>query len=387
MGLDRKIIFLIAFPLLGYAIWAMFRLSIGVIIPEIMKEYRLVEIGGGIIVSLLLGTMAVFMVIGGLISDKIGTKTLMSIGFSILSLGLLFGGHSNSYNTLLLSLLLTGVGAGIFTPPLYAFVGNVIPASRGTIIGITNGFYGVGGFLGPWASAILILNFGWRSPFQSIGIIALILSIILWLDSRGEVKQNKKSKRSGGYYFPLFKNNRIIMLCVGIAVANLAFSSFAAWTPSYLIRIGNLNLADTGFAFGLYSIIGAIGATFFGILSDKISRRMSILASAIPGFAFTLLYFSGYIKEIGLIILSGMIGFTSFAYWNLIISSVQDDVDDELMGSATGLIQGMAYVSSAIAPTFSGFMITNFGYNLALILSVSLPQLIYATIASKAAKI
>ena len=385
MHIDRKILLLIIFPLIGYAIWAMFRLSVGVFIPEIMMEYNLVEAEGGAIVSLLLGTMAVFMILGGFLSDKVGTKTAMSIGFTILSCGLIFGGYSYNYSTLLLALLITGTGAGIFTPPLYAFVGNLIPASRGTIVGITNGFYGLGGFIGPWLSAILILAFSWRSPFRLIGAISLVLSLILWLSRQKEADQKKILKKSTISPFHFFKGSRIILLCIGIAIASLAFSSFATWAPSYMVKIGGLDLSNAGFSFGLFSIIGAIGAIFFGILSDKIGRRNSILASGLPGFILSLLYFSGYIQEIGLIILSGMIGFTAFAYWNLIISAAQDGVSNELIGSVTGTIQGVAYISSAVAPTISGFMISKYGFSIALILSVALPQFIYAVIVSKAA--
>ena len=152
-----------------------------------------------------------------------------------------------------------------------------------------------------------------------------------------------------------------------------------------MIKIGGLGLSNVGFSFGLYSIIGALGAIFFGISSDKIGRRNSILASSLPGFILSLLYFSGYIQEIGLIILSGMIGFTAFTYWNLIISAAQDGVSNELIGSVTGTIQGVAYISSAIAPTISGFMISQYGFSMALILSVALPQFLYTAIASKAA--
>ncbi len=66
------------------------------------------------------------------------------------------------------------------------------------------------------------------------------------------------------------------------------------------------------------------------------------------------------------------------------ISSVQDYIDVDLIGSATGLMLSIAMMSATAAPTVAGFMITNYGFNLALILTIAMPQLAYIILAFKA---
>ena len=121
-------------------------------------------------------------------------------------------------------------------------------------------------------------------------------------------------------------------------------------------------------------------------MADKISKTINILTSGSLSFVLALLYFSNYVGPTSLIVLSGLLGFTAFAFWNLAISAVQDCVDDTRMGSATGITQGIATISGSVAPTVSGLAITNYGFDLALVLSVALPQLIYVFLALKATR-
>jgi MFS family permease len=370
-------------PLVAYLILAMFRLSIGMVIPEAMVEYDLIEAEGGALLTSLLGATAIFIMLGGNLSDRIGKYVAMSIGFTIMSFGMILAGRSIGYYEMLFFLFIAGIGSGIFTASLYAFVGDIQPGSRGALVGITNAFYGIGGFIGPWITAILILNNDWHSPFYLMGLLALTLSCFLWAGASTKGNR-KKVGRTKINYRSFLRDINIIFLCAAIAIANFAFSSYSAWAPSYLNKIGMLDLSDVGLAFGSYSITGALGAIFYGTLSDKIGRRKSIIASGFPAFFISLFYFSGQIKYASLMLLSVVLGFTSYAYWNLAISALQDRVDNRYIGSATGIMLSFALVSAAIAPAVSGFMITNYGISIALILSIALPQLIYTILASKA---
>jgi len=370
----------------GYIIWAMFRFSIGIIIPEVMQEWHLTEAEGGAILSSLLVAMAISMIFSGHLSDRVGRNVIMSAGFTILSAGILLGGYCVGYLTLLIFVFIAGIGAGTFTVALYAYAGDVVPTSRNTLIGITNSLYALGGLMGSWALAILTMKFGWRSPFNLMGLLAAVVSILLWRHLRFKQSGIEIRSKFMDKKWDFLNNSNVILLCASIGVANFVFVAFTAWAPTYLVRLHKFDLAEAGFALGLYSLTGVLGATFFGILADKISKTISILISGSLSFILALLYFSNYVGSASLIVLSGILGFTAFAFWNLAISAVQDCVDDTHMGSATGITQGIATISGSVAPIVSGFVITNYGFNLALVLSVALPQLIYLFLALKATR-
>ncbi|MEM2902644.1 MAG: MFS transporter [Candidatus Bathyarchaeia archaeon] len=377
-------------PLLGYLVFAMFRLSIGVIIPEVMREYQVEEAMGGLTLSSLLGAMALMTVLGGHVSDRVGKKKAMASGLTLMACGILLGGYPTGYVGLLSSMFVTGAGSGAFTAALFAFAGDIMPKSRGSLVGLTNSFYALGGLVGPWLSSILIASINWRFPFYLMGAMALATSTPLWINSRSERSLKTAGERVKVGYAELFRkihrNRSILLVCGGMGVANFAFVAFTAWAPSYLMKIGGLSLPETGLSFGLYSLSGATGAAFFGAFSDRFTRRKSVMVSGILTSTLLLLYLSGLVRAWSLIGLSIALGFPAFAYWNLTISSAQDQVDEEFIGTVTGMIQGVGLITGMVAPALSGFLITRYGLSSALILSTTLPTIVYVAVTSKVAK-
>lgn len=376
-------------PLLGYLVLAMFRLSIGVIIPEVIREYRVNEAVGGLTLSSLLGAMALTTMLGGYTTDRVGKKTTMAMGLTLMACGMLLGGFPTGYMGLLSSMFMAGAGSGTFTAALFAFAGDIMPKSRGALVGLTNSFYAIGGLIGPWLSSILIASVNWHVPFYMMGAMALVTSTLLWLSSRSERSLKAGSERVKVAYAELPRNvhqeRAMPLLCAGMGAANFAFVAFTAWAPSYMMKVGGLSLPETGFSFGLYSLAGAVGASFFGAFSDRFTRRRSVLASGILTSTFFLLYFSGLVRARNLIGLSLALGFPAFAYWNLTISSAQDRVDEKSIGSVTGMIQGVGLITGMVAPALSGLLIIHYGLPLALILSTTLPTIIYVAVTIKVA--
>ncbi len=98
----------------------------------------------------------------------------------------------------------------------------------------------------------------------------------------------------------------------------------------------------------------------------------------------SLIYFSGLVKSTGLIALTIIFGFVGYTFPNLIISTVQDLADSKSLGSVTGFTFSIGMLGGGIAPALAGFLISNYGFSLALVLLVSIFSLIYTIIASRA---
>lgn len=377
-----KRIKILGFPLSGMFCLSMFRISIGVLIPEVAWEFSLREVEVGLILSAYLGAMALVMALGGYASDRMGRKTTMGAGVAVMALGILLGGFSESFSILVASIFMAGVGAGVYTPSLYAHIGEVLPGSRGFLAGITNSIYAFGGFLGPLIFGLLARGYGWRTPLIVFAVLSLASSVAIFTVP---YSRSQGTRSTGTSYRIVLKSRGVVLIATALAIVNVGFVSFTAWTPKFLIDLEGFTVGDAGLAFGLYSLFGGIGSIVLGWFSDRFGRRRITASTSILAALLAMIYYldgdiSGGYSIVTPMVFSAALGFVSFAYWNLSIAAAQDLVDPSVFGSVTGFIQNMALISAAVAPIISGGLIGLIGMPSALIVSVSIPYLAHGLI-------
>ncbi len=375
-NIDLKFLF---FLVLAYVCAAMFRMSIGVVLPEMAKEFNLVEAqSGAFFSSLFLGT-AMTMAIAGYISDRLGRGVTCGVGLLLVSMGLLSAGYSSSYLMSLGSFYLSGLGLGVFVSSLYAAMGEVLPKSRGFMVGLTNSFYALGAFLGPWLSGNVARYYGWRIPFYMLGFVGIPIALRLWFfkpRSFSETVKVREVENPKISYLRMLKTRNVIVVSMALFVANFGFGSFASWTPTFLSSIDGLNIAESGLAFGVWALTGGIGTIALGWLSDRLGRRIVILTSGIFAAIIAYFYFISVYSFLIVIGLSATLGFTAFAFWSLFISLAQDSVDPAAIGSVTGLVQNVSIIAEIIAPLIAATLIMKIGIVWAMIISVCVPYLV-----------
>jgi len=378
-AVDRNVnLTFLVFLLLAHVCFAMFRMSIGVVLPEIAKEFRLVEVQSGAFFSSLFFGMAMTMATAGFASDRLGRGITSTAGLSLISIGLLLAGYSNSYFMSLASFFIAGLGVGIFVSSLYAVMGEILPRSRGFLTGVTSGFYAFGAFLGPWLSGNIASYYGWRVPFYVLGFVGVPIALGLWFSKS---KTSSKStttlgeERAKASYLEMLKTRNVLIVSIAMFIANIGFGSFAAWAPTFLSLVDGFDMAQTGLAFGIWALTGGVGAIVLGWLSDRSGRRIVILASGIFASIFAYFYFINVNSFLTVVGLSAALGFTTCAYWGLLISLAQDSIDPAAIGSVTGLVQNISIIAEVIAPLMAATLLMAIGIIWAMIASVCIPYL------------
>ncbi|MGC8850162.1 MAG: MFS transporter [Candidatus Bathyarchaeia archaeon] len=369
----------LGFPLSGMLCLSMFRISIGLLIPEVSRHFHLGEVEVGLVLSAYLGAMALVMALGGYISDRAGRREAMGSGMAVMASGILLSGISRSFSLLVASIFIAGIGAGVYTPSLYAFMGEALPENRGLLAGITNSAYAFGGFLGPLIFAVLAAGYGWRIPLLIFGALSLASAAAILVTPYTGGKEMGRGKAS---FKAVIKSKGMIPITSALAIVNVGFVSFTAWTPKFLLDQG-LNINAAGLAFGLYSLFGGIGSIVLGWLSDRSGRLRITASTSIIAASLSILYYldlPGGLPLPAWMAFSALLGFVSFAYWNLSIAAAQDLVDSSVLGSATGFVQDIALITASAAPIISGGLIGLMGISHALMASVGLSYLAHGLI-------
>ncbi len=373
-----RVLWIVGFPLLGAFVLAMFRISLGVLIPKVMSDFSLSEVEVGAILSSYFAAVAMVMALGGYASDRLGRKVLMGLGTTLMACGILLFSISTTYSSLVASMFISGIGLGLYLPTSYAYVGEVLPTSRGFLVGVTNSVWGFGGFLGPLVSGFLAEGYGWRMPVMIFGVLSLFSSVAIW--SIPYVKRKPEDRRK----IPIksiIADRELVLIAIALGICDMGILSSMIWTPKFLIDWEGFTIADAGLAFGIFFLSGGVGCIVLGWFSDRFGRRRIAATASLTAASLALLYYlsSGY-PYFARIAFSAVFGFVSFATWNISIAAAQDLVDPSVFGSVTGFVQNIAFTANVIIPVISGSLIAYIGLSHALTVSVCIPYLFHGLV-------
>jgi len=152
-------------------------------LPKIMSSF-----GVGLdkiewVITAYMLSMAVMLPTSGWIADKFGFKRIYFLGLLLFTLGSLLCGLSNDENSLILSRIIQGLGAGTIQPLGMAIITREFPLKQR---GIALGFWAIAAAasvsFGPMIGGYLVDNFSWQLIFDvniPVGIIAMFFTIMI----------------------------------------------------------------------------------------------------------------------------------------------------------------------------------------------------------------
>ena len=369
-----------AFVLTGYVLFAVFRFTIGLMLPGLTAEFRLSPAQSGAFASAPLLATVLTMSIGGYTSDRFNRKLVFSMGSLILWVGALLSSISPSYLLALAFIFVAGAGAGFLPPSIYSIMGDLRPQARASLTGTTAAVYNVGGFVGSVGLGWLIGLSGWRISLTELSVLGLIYLPIMVL-FMGSVPDSRGSEAAGGRsslsYLALAKSKNIALAGSSLFMAMYASFAVMSWAPTYLAGIG-IASSLSGVVIGVFSLAGAFAAFVSGRLADAWSEKRLILTTgAVAGIVSALLFMSSLNFAI-MIVLVVLLGFMVWPSWNLVTSMVQRLADPAAVGSTTGLVQTLGMTGGFLGPILTGVLVRYFALGPTLLGSVTITLWLYA---------
>ncbi|MEE8174030.1 MAG: MFS transporter, partial [Dehalococcoidia bacterium] len=147
----------------------------------------------------------------------------------------------------------------------------------------------------------------------------------------------------------------------------LGFSSFISFTllfpvmPQYATEFG-ASVFQVGLVVGIYSYITALAMIPFGMLSDRIGRRVPLIVGLIALSLSPLLYL--LVSDVPtLILVRAVHGLAAAAFIPVAHALVADMAPPHKMGEAMGWYTGSVQLSFVVGPMAGGFLLNYFGFN------------------------
>ena len=356
--------------------------ALGIALPEVSRSFQLSEVEAGSLFSVMMVVAALTSAVAGRLADRIGRKTVLLTGLSLLALGFGSAGMSSSRFLFFFFLALTGIGYGFTPPSLYAIMSDMLPQRRGFGASLVSVTYGIGGAIGAVLTSRVMAAFGWRAAFWTVAFIAAA-NMLLQLSWIHDTHRTRTAMHYGSFKDAL--SFSILILAIAEFIGGSVFWSSAAWTPTALRTAKALTLEETGWVMGVLSLANMLGSFSLGFLSDKLGRRIVIALSAFPAAVAAFVVFHWLESPVGLASGIFVFGFLKASVPALVIALAQEAAPAGSAGTAAGIIMSLHYTSGVVAPLIAAKLIAGAGdILLAMILATAGPLILYGVLISAA---
>jgi len=330
-------------------------------VDDLMKEFSVGAAILGYLSATYLYIYAALQIPLGLVVDKYGLRGVVAGACALCGIGSIIFSLADSLYLAYLGRGLVGAGAA------FSFVGALNMAarwfpSRFALLGGWAQMMGsAGGFVGQAPLSLAVATFGWRSCNLSLGIAGLFLAVLLLFTVK-DPKEDQASEDNFSIWLGL-KNvcaNKQTWLATlaaaGLTSALLAFGGL--WGVPYLMKARAIDKPDAASFISIIFVGWAIGAPFFGWLSDRIRRRRILLQWGTCGAALTTgtTILVPTLSTTLVIVVLFLQGFFS-ASMILGFALAKDNNPPESSGVALGLINTFVVGSGAILQPLVGVLL------------------------------
>jgi len=333
-----------------------------VLLPIWANEFRLTFAQVGIIRTAYSGGMAAFQIPAGLLAERWGERRLLAAGTAVTACGFIAAGAAGGFLSLLLVLLIAGLGSGVQHPLSSSLVSKAYETGpRRAALGTYNFSGDLGKVAVPAAVALAAVAVGWRTASVAYGVIGLVAAAtILGVLSRltrgmSEAVDRARSQEpvaaSSGWGI---RDPRGFQALTAIGmIDNATRTGFLTFLPFALIAKGS-SVAGVGTALALLFAGGAVGKFACGLVAERLGViRTVVLTEAATALGILALIPSPLPVALAILPLMGVAlnGTSSVLY-----GTVADLVTAERRSRAYGLYYTVTIMSSALAPSVYGLI-------------------------------
>jgi len=266
------------------------RVAPAVMVDDLMKEFSVGAAILGYLSATYLYIYAALQIPLGLVVDKYGLRGVVAGACALCGIGSIVFSLADSVYLAYLGRGLVGAGAAFSFAGALNMAARWFPSRFAVLGGWAQMMGSAGGFVGQAPLSLAVATFGWRSCNLSLGIAGLFLAILLLFTVR-DPKEDQKSGNNFSIWLGLKNvcaNTQTWLATLAAAGLTGTLLTFGGlWGVPYLMKAREIDKPDAASFISIIFVGWAIGAPFFGWLSDRIGRRRILLLWGTGGAALT----------------------------------------------------------------------------------------------------
>jgi MFS family permease len=358
------------------------RSTLSIANPLIRQELGLSIADMGLLLSAFLWAYAFAQLPGGALVDRIGPHRLLTAGLSLWSIAQATAGFVTSFWQFSIARVFLGLGEA----PMFSSAVRVVRdwynvRDRGLATGIWNCTSSLGPAIAPPILTALMIGFGWRWMFVTMGVVGLIVAAVWFLlyrdpteahfseEERHYLTEGEEARTSAPVQFAewlaLFRFRTTWGLVIGFFGVVYMGWLYLAWLPGYLEIQRHMSIPRTGIVAAIPFAFGVVGSIGGGWIADWLmrrgfsqvnSRKTPIIIGLLGMVVFTVVAAETPSDTLAVAAISAALMFgASASGMSWALASVAAPAH---CTASLGAIQNFGgYLGGALAPTVTGFIV------------------------------
>ncbi|MEH7435147.1 MFS transporter [Bacillus thuringiensis] len=347
---------------LGWLFDAMDVGMLSFVMVALQKDWGLTSQEMGWIGSINSIGMAVGALIFGILSDKIGRKSVFIITLLLFSIG---SGLTALTTTLAMFLVLRfviGMGLGGELPVASTLVSESVEAhERGKIVVLLESFWAGGWLIAALISYFVIPKYGWEVAMVLSAVPALYALYLRWnlpdsprfqkVEKRTSVIENIKSVWSGEY------RKATIMLWILWFCVVFSYYGMFLWLPSVMVLKG-FSLIKS-FQYVLIMTLAQLPGYFTAAWFIERLGRKFVLVTYLIGTACSA-YLFGVADSLTVLIVAGMLlSFFNLGAWGALYAYTPEQYPTVIRGTGAGMAAAFGRIGGILGPLLVGYLVAS----------------------------
>jgi fucose permease len=348
---------------LTYAMFAMFAMttdSVGIIIPEVIRTFRLSLTAAGSFQYATMGGIAIAAMLLGQLADRIGRRRTIITGLTLFAAACFLITIGNSFVFFAVLLGLSGIAIGVFKTGALALIGDLVSSTseHTSIMNMLEGFFGVGAIVGPLVLARLLgAGLPWTRLYLLAGAMCVILIVVASLVRYPETARSTAA--SSVATGTSWKNPYVLAFSTAAFLYVGVEAAVYVWMPTLLAGYSGSAVTLAAYAVSIFFVLRAAGR-FLGAWLLTRYRWQPLLAvfSGSILLCFAASVAGGVQWAVYALPLSGL--FMSVMYPTINSKGISCLPKAE-HGAGAGVILFFTCVSAVVAPLAIGAISDSFG--------------------------
>ena len=348
---------------LMFMMFAMSTDAVGVIIPEVMKQFNLSLTSAGPMHYTPMIAIAFSGIFLGFLADKIGRKKTIIIGLALYAINSYLFIAGNSFAFFLNLMIIAGIAIGIFKTGALALIGDISKSTteHTSTMNTVEGFFGVGAIIGPFiVSYFLSVGVDWKFLYVVVGTLCVILIIMSLLIKYPATVKTIKEPMNLKSALVLVKDPYALGFSIAIFLYVAVECAIYVWMPTLISGYKGGIVFFTTYALSIFFVLRAAGRFLVFWLMAKFNWAIVL---CIFCFLILVCFIGSVIGGIGIAVillpLSGL--FMSVVYPTLNSKGISC-FPKAKHGSIAGIILFFTAAGAALGPLAMGAISDVFGH-------------------------